>query len=230
VIRVVFLYGVDVLTQKICLYSTAVCPFAQRVRMMLAIKNVDHDVVSIDLDNKPAGFNKISPHGKVPLLKLGEHSLWESGVILEYLEDQFPTPPLLGQKPFQRAMMRLWISDCGSTLIPSFFAVLKNKDPELSEEKKEMFYACLYRLEHELLAIHSGQGPYFFGEKPSLVDICFYPFFERLPVLTHYRDVSLTSDYNRLNQWLRAMQELPAVKATQNTRTFYIKHYEKFTH
>ena len=67
--------------------SSSTCPFAQRTRMALLEKNISFDLVEIDLDNKPRWFLKISPYGKVPILRHNDKVIFESSVINEYLED-----------------------------------------------------------------------------------------------------------------------------------------------
>jgi glutathione S-transferase len=80
---------------KVEIFSAAVCPFAQRSRMMLLQKQVDFQVTEIDLSDKPANFSEISPYGKVPVILHGEDRVWESAIINEYLEEVFPDPPML---------------------------------------------------------------------------------------------------------------------------------------
>jgi len=63
------------------IFSAAVCPFAQRSRMMLLQKQVDFEVTEIDLNNKPDNFLEISPYGKVPVIKHGDNRVWESAIV-----------------------------------------------------------------------------------------------------------------------------------------------------
>jgi glutathione S-transferase len=86
---------------QIKIYSAKVCPYAQRVRMVLLTKGVEFDVIEIDLKNKPDWFAEVSPHGKVPVLQHGENRIWESSIINEYLEEVFPEPVLLPREPGQ---------------------------------------------------------------------------------------------------------------------------------
>ncbi|MGH8750882.1 MAG: glutathione S-transferase family protein, partial [Burkholderiales bacterium] len=94
------------------LYSAPVCPFAQRTRLALLEKHVEFSLNEIDLDNKPRGFEKLSPYAKVPVLKHGEDLVWESAIIIEYLEEVCPQPALLPGEPGRRALARFWIDFC----------------------------------------------------------------------------------------------------------------------
>lgn len=74
----------------------------------------------------------------------------------------------------------------------------------------------------------SSNGPYWFGESLSLVDLSFYPWFERWSVLEHYRAFALPSTCTRLKQWYSAMFNRDSVQAIKNTTDFYIQQYIKY--
>src|SRR6516225_3257669 len=78
---------------RLTLVSHDLCPFVQRAVIALTEKGVPFDRIYIDLADKPDWFLAISPLGKVPLLKVGDDGvIFESAVILEYLEDTQPHP------------------------------------------------------------------------------------------------------------------------------------------
>ena len=91
------------------LYTFRLCPFAHRVRLALAEKGVVPEAIEVDLKNRLAGFARISPLGRVPLLVHGKTNLWESAVINEYIEEIFPDPPLMAASLSDRALARVWI-------------------------------------------------------------------------------------------------------------------------
>jgi glutathione S-transferase len=72
---------------KLTLISHKLCPYVQRVAIALAEKSLPFTRVDIDLAAKPDWFLAISPLGKTPVLKVGDTAIFESAVILEYLED-----------------------------------------------------------------------------------------------------------------------------------------------
>src|SRR6201995_1115806 len=74
-----------VMTEKLTLISHKLCPYVQRAVIALNEKGVPFERVDIDLANKPDWFLKLSPLGKTPVLVVGEHAIFESAVILEYL-------------------------------------------------------------------------------------------------------------------------------------------------
>ena len=97
------------------LISHVLCPYAQRAVISLAEKQVPFERVDVDLANKPHWFTAISPLGKTPVLKVGDSAIFESAVILEYLEETQPCP-LHPADPLRRAEHRGWI-EFGSAVL-----------------------------------------------------------------------------------------------------------------
>src|SRR6185369_12034073 len=78
--------------ETLTLVSHHLCPYVQRAAIALAEKGVAFERVTVDLANKPDWFKALSPLGKTPVLKVGETAIFESAVILEYLEETQPNP------------------------------------------------------------------------------------------------------------------------------------------
>src|SRR5947208_13539355 len=92
------------------LYDAARCPYCARVRIVLAEKAIPYEPVEIDLSDRPAWLYAKNPSGRVPVLEEdGGLVLPESLVIMEYLEERFPEPPLWPADPAERALGRLWL-------------------------------------------------------------------------------------------------------------------------
>lgn len=210
------------------LYSASVCPFAHRTRLTLLEKSIDFTLIEIDLENKPDWFTEVSPYSKVPVLKYGNDRVWESAIINEYLDEVFPQPPLMPQQPGKRALARIWIDFANTKFINAFYKMLLNQDLEKQQIWKQDLLNHLLFMEHEGIEKLGDDGPYWFGESVSLVDLTFYPWFERWAVVEHYRNLSLPSECQRLQQWWEAMSERDSVKAIANSPQFYIKEYEKY--
>src|SRR6201996_9706173 len=97
------------------LVSHKLCPYVQRAVIALTEKGVAFERIDIDLADKPEWFLKLSPLGKTPVLLVGDHAIFESAVILEYLEETEPRP-LHPADPLQRAEHRAWI-ELGSAVL-----------------------------------------------------------------------------------------------------------------
>lgn len=214
------------LLDNLKLYSAAVCPFAQRVRLALREKNLRFDLVDIDLRNIPAWYRDVCPQGQVPFIEHGAARVLGSSVINEYLEDVFHEAPLLPRDPAARAHARYWIDIINSDFVPAFYRLLTSSAKARAENTAKLT-APLARFEGEGFAQH-GAGPYWRGTDVSLVDIALYPFFERLCVLEHYQKFRLPAGDVRLARWHAAMQARAAVRAEFNPPEFYIRDYADY--
>lgn len=209
------------------LYFAKASTFSQRTRVVLLEKGIDFTPVEIDLQNKPDGYTNFSRYGKVPAIKHGDIEIYESAIINEYLEEVFPEPALLPREPGAKAIARIWIDYANTRLVPAFNKFLRGKDAQEQEQGKREFLEALLYIEQEGLGKLSGNGKYFLGENLSLVDISFYPWFERLPLLEHFRNFTLPSETPRLQKWWDVVRDRDSVKAVANPTNFYIERFAK---
>lgn len=216
------------MSEPLTIYSAAVCPFAQRTLILLKEKNIKYQLIEIDLDHKPEWFTQVSPYGKVPLLKHQNHYLYESSVINEYLEEVFTDTSFFAHDPLIRASMRIWITYCNSEFVPVYYKLLLSQEKDKYPALRETLINALYFIEREGFGKFGQNGDFFFGAQLSLVDITFYPFFERFVTNEYYRDTKIPDDCTRIRNWIRAMRERSSVKATANTPEFYIQRYAKY--
>jgi len=152
------------------------CPFVQKAVLALLSKNIDFDVEYIDVENPPEWFSKISPLGKVPVLLIGDEVLFESSVIVEYL-DEVHAPALHPSDPLTKARNRAWI-EFGNDCMMNMFNLIMAGDEAAYNEQREGLMGKLDRLNEALV-----NAPYFNGADLSLVDISFIPLFQRLSYL-----------------------------------------------
>lgn len=208
--------------------SANVCPYAQRTRMVLQEKGLEFELLEIDLKNKPDWFLEASPYGKVPVLRHDGETIYESAVINEYLDEAFPERSLMPADPAKRALARIWVEYCNSQFCPLFYKLLLTQDEEGQEELSAKLRDVLVFIEREGLEKNQGDGPYWLGAEPCLVDLSFYPFFERFVVLTHYRGLEIPGQCQRLKKWLSVMKQHPSAVATANSDDFHINNYKKY--
>lgn len=161
------------------LVSFKTCPYVQRAAIVLHEKAVPFEITYIDQTSKPDWFLRISPLGKVPLLKVDDTVLFESAVIAEYLDEAYP-PPLHPADALRRAHNRAWI-EFSSTLLSSQFQMLMSPDRASFDAAAARFSELLDRLEAEL-----GDGPFFNGVAVALVDCSFAPLFMRTTIMEPY--------------------------------------------
>ena len=82
-------------------------------------------------------------------------------------------------------------------------------------------------MESEALSTRPADGPYWVGPELSLVDLTFYPWFEQLAALQHFRDVCMPHDARRLVQWWEAVAQRGSLRAIAKPPQFYIDHYPR---
>lgn len=200
------------------LYTSPLCPYAQRVRMALAEKGLEAKEMPIDLRNKPADFLALSPTGTVPLLIHDGRRIWDSAVINEYLEEAFPERPLLPESPLQRALARIWVSFADRRLFePTHHLLVSPDDQRPAQLAKEVRF-----LEAETLARHDG--PYLLGEVFSLADIALFPWFEQVIVLQRFRDFRMP-ECKRVLDWSDRIRARASLASVIRAPEFYEQGY-----
>jgi glutathione S-transferase len=207
------------------LFSIPLCPFAHRVRLVLAEKEIDYRLTEIVLSNKPQAFLNVSAYGKVPALQDGGTHICESAIINEYLDETFPERPLLPRNPAGRAQARFWIDFANSRLFAITASLLYGPHRQNPSPALEQVATALRFIETEALAKKPEDGPYWLGRQLSLVDLTFYPWFEQLGALEHFRGIRVPSGLARLAQWQDAVAQRDAVRSIAKSPYFYIEQY-----
>ncbi len=144
--------------------------------ILLRAKDIEFDVTYINLQDKPDWFLELSPHGKVPVLKVGDEVLFESNAIAEYLDEEVP-PRLHPEDPLARAKNRAW-----TDYVPTFAGAMSSIHYSKSKEEMEQAVADapekLAKIEGALEG-RGNDGPYFNGPDLALVDAAYAPFLQR---------------------------------------------------
>ena len=191
------------------LVSHHLCPYVQRAAIVLQEKNIRFDRVYVDLSDKPDWFKELSPMGKVPLLRISDHDdkpvLFESAVILEYLEESQPDP-LHPDDPLERARHRAWI-EFGSSILNGIARFYNAKTDDGLEETAQALAAMFDRIEREL-----GDGPWFAGEAFSLVDAVYAPIFRYFDTFDRIGDFRILGGKPKLAAWRQALAARRSVR------------------
>ncbi len=208
-------------------YTAEVCPYAQRTQILLGEKAIEHASIEIDIDDKPGWFLELTPAQRVPVIRHGDFILWESATINEYLDASFPGPALRPTEERGRAVMRNEIRHFDSVFLATLYKLLLEQDPASRESLRAAVDDGLRYLESRLETVQ-GAGPFWLGAELSLADLAMYPFFERLPVFNHYRDVTMPASCKRLQRWLDTMIERPAAAATAHDLEWFVPRYTAY--
>lgn len=179
------------------LISFALCPFVQRSVIVLLEKEAEFDITYIDLANPPEWFSEVSPMGKVPVLRVGKTVLFESAVIMEYLDEVNP-PSLQPADPLERARNRAWV-EFSSELLFAQYRMSTAEDEAAFEKERAALRTELERLEAQVA------GPWFNGTDYRLIDAACAPLFLRLDLLERWHPTGLLDALPGLTGWRDAL-------------------------
>jgi len=181
-------------------FSDARDHYSHRVRMVLAEKGVAVDIVDVDPSHKPEDLAEINPYNSLPTLLDRDLVLYEANVIMEYLDERFPHPPLLPVYPVQRALSRLWITRVEKEWSGRLDILMAGKGREtvITKARKELRESIIS------IAPIFSEKPFFMNEEFTLVDCCVVPILWRL----NYVGISLPERSTRpLQKYMQMMFE-----------------------
>jgi glutathione S-transferase len=199
------------------LYDFLPCPFGQKIRIILAEKGLSYELVQIDFtegEQRKPDFLRLNPFGRVPVLIDEDSTIYDSTIIAEYLEDEYPEPPLLpaiGASAL-RARARTWEDFADTSFTPQVGQLMgemgkpeSDRDPARLQRIHRLIERALDFLNHEL------QGQEYLAQQFSIADIGFVP---RLVVL---KDLGLDPGQNRANveAWLNRMIDRPSIQSLE---------------
>jgi len=155
------------------LYSGTTCPFSHRCRIVLYEKQMDFQVIDVDLFNKPEDIAVINPYNRVPVLVDRDLVLYESNIINEYIDERFPHPQLMPPDPIMRARARQLLF----TMEQELFSHIEVLEKNLKSAEKSRIHVR-DRLT-ELAPIFAKQK-HMLGDEFSMLDVAIAPLLWRL--------------------------------------------------
>jgi len=195
------------------LYDYPDCPFCQKVRVVLAEKDLEYEKIFVDLrkqEQKLPDFLRLNPYGKVPVLMDEDEVVYDSTIIDEYLEDEYPLPRLMPEDSQRRAAVRMLEDYCDNSFIPPttmLLAQLRKSDAERDQQRvdqaREELRRCLYYL-RDKLAGHE----YLVGKEFTLADAAFAP---RIMVLGRL-GIELEPALAPVQAWIDRIRSRPSVR------------------
>lgn len=186
------------------LFSDPSCPYCHRVRIVLAEKGITVDIVDVDAEALPDEVMDFNPYGTVPTLVDRDLRLYESRIIMEYLDERFPHPPLLPVDPVARANARLYMYRVERDWYVLLERIVKGGEGEAAQARKE--------LRESLVATSPvfAAKSFFMSDELSLVDCCVAPLLWRLPVL----GIELPPQAKAIQEYSKRIFALPAFRAS----------------
>ena len=158
-------------------------------------------MIECDLGNKPKDLLELNPYGKVPVLVDGDAVVYESAIIDEYLEEQYPEVPLMPKDPLARARVRIWIDYCNTRVQRAAGYIAHNYKVEESGSELRTYLENLNR---------HMRGREYLADEYSLADITYIPFFVR----RERYQVNIGDDLPHLQAWMERLLDRPMVRAT----------------
>jgi len=164
---------------SMALLSDGKSHYSHRVRIVLAEKGVVSEIIPIDANNKPTELADLNPYNTLPVLVDRDLSLYDSWVMMEYLDERFPHPPLMPVQPVARAYTRLWrhrIQNDWSGLVDVMLDEKADKKT-LQNAQKELRESLI------TVAPVFAEKSFFMNDELTLVDCCIVPILWRLKAM-----------------------------------------------
>ncbi|TDF37474.1 glutathione S-transferase family protein [Alteromonadaceae bacterium M269] len=189
------------------LISHALCPYAQRVNIVLTESGIAFERVDIDLSSKPDWLLRISPLAKVPVLQIDEDvALFESTIIAHYVHDVCGGD-LLSANLLEKYQQLAWAEVASE--------VLADIGRLYSAKNLEQFTAAMQSIERKFLIVEQelGRGDWFAYGPFTLVDAAFAPAFRYFNVLNDVLEHDVFAHFPSISQWRDRLLDRPSVKA-----------------
>ena len=200
------------------LYDFLPCPFGQKVRIVLAEKALTYDLVPVDLaqhENRKPDFLRLNPFGRVPVLVDDDTTVYDSTIINEYIEDEYPEPPVLPAigSSAMRSRARSFEDFADTSFTPQVGQLIA----EVSKPEGERDNARVQRLHQSVERVldylnHELQGNNFLAGEFSVADIGFAP---RMLVLGEIGIDVLGNNRGNVDAWIKRMLERPSIRNLQ---------------
>lgn len=170
--------GVMAKRSSMTFFSDGMDHYSHRVRIVLAEKGVAVEIQESDPNDKPAELADLNPYNSLPTLIDRELVLYEPNIMMEYLDERFPHPPLLPVYPVARAESRLYMHRIENDWCSLIKIIQAAEDEESVEQARK-------ELREGLIAISPifSEMPFFMNEEFTLVDCCMAPILWRLEML-----------------------------------------------
>ncbi|HYL58248.1 MAG TPA: glutathione S-transferase family protein [Candidatus Acidoferrales bacterium] len=200
------------------LYDYLPCPYGQKVRIVLAEKALTYDLVSVDLtqhENRKPDFLRLSLFGRVPVLVDDDTTIYDSTIINEYLEDEYPEPPLLPPvgSSAMRSRARLFEDFADTSFTPQvgqLIAELAKPEAERDQNRLQRLHQSVERVLDYLNQQLAGNS--FLAGDFSVADVGFAP---RLLVLGEIGIDVMGNNRGNVDAWLKRILERPSIRNLQ---------------
>jgi len=203
---------------KLTLLNMRFCPYAQRTILCLNAKGIDYEMINCALMTKPEWLVQLNPIGKVPVLLHQGHTIYESLVTSDYVDEAYPGRPLHSADPVARARDKMLVELFNRVIMPQMKIWFGWKIGQGPEDRAKHFGECLRNLEHFEAELGLRKTAYFGGEaQPGWLDYMIWPWFERINIyqMVYKGEAQLsypTTRFPLLTAWMSNVRTDPAVE------------------
>ncbi len=202
---------------SITVHHIPICPFCQRLEILLALKDlrdeVRFEVVDITVPRSEHLLALTGGTTALPVMELEDgRGLRESLVLMSYLEDRFGTPPVRRADPYERAVESLMVS-MEDPFIGSGYRLVMNPDRSRRDALISTYLEQFAKLDAFLRRHATAGGPWLF-DRFGWAEVAYTPFFRRFAFVAYYEDVDLPDDdrFARVRAWREACLDHPAAQ------------------
>jgi RNA polymerase-associated protein len=186
------------------LFSPPDCPMSHSARLVLHEKAIVSEIEYYDPNNPPEELLELNPTGVTPTLVERDLVLYDARIIMEYLDERFPHPPLHQMDPVSRANARMLIKRIDQDWYPLLDEIKDSSDKKSSKAKKQLRESLL-----DAAPIFADR-PFFMSEEFSLIDCALAPLLWRLPSL----GVDVSTSNNAITNYAQRIFNRPAFKSS----------------
>ena len=194
------------------LYDYPDCPFCQKVRVVLAEKDLEYERVHVDLhkqEQRAPEFLKLNPYGRVPVLIDEDVVIYDSTIINEYLDEEYPNPPLMPGDSAGRARVRLLEDFADNSFTPQAGMIMAEFHKPEAERDADRIRKLQGEVSRILLRLEAGlDGKEYLGGEFSLADVAFAP---RMILLSQL-GIELDARLQNVAGWITRLRERPSIK------------------
>lgn len=186
------------------LYSRADCAYSHRVRIVLSEKGISADIIDVDVNNPPEDLLDLNAYSSVPTLVDRDLVLYDSMIIMEYLDERFPHPPLMPVDPVSRARTRMMLHRIDKDWYSLIGDLTSGDRDKANKARKTM------QDDFTMLAPILAKKPYFMSEEFALIECSMAPILWRLPQF----GVELPSQLKPMLRYAERIFSRPCFKAS----------------
>ncbi|KAI0692087.1 glutathione-S-transferase [Cytidiella melzeri] len=210
--------------QDLVFYSGWFCPFVQRTWVTLEEKGIPYQYKEVNPYKKEKHFLEINPNGLVPAIEYKGKALYESLILCELLEEEFPNhkPRLLPEDTTERAYARIWIDYIAKSVLPWNFRLIQAQEPDKQKDALDELNKALRTFTEKI------KGPYFLGDEFSLVDIAIAPWIVRDYIIAENRGFTREGVSPKWKEYADLVEKRDSILRTQSDKEHYAEIYGRY--